>query len=136
MWINFKKIDLTKLILLGSLALLSRVIWLENLVTVFSKCFAVGVASPRVSVETDVPCNLGGLEKSEMHFPAHFFRWEKSWIVYPLLFVGVNDNGLHGALPTRNNTETARKLSIKNLLNNNTKINLLHNNTSQLSPQR
>ena len=30
----------------------------------FSKCFAVGVALPRVIVETDVPCKLGGLEKS------------------------------------------------------------------------
>ena len=31
---------------------------------VFSKCFAAGVALLRVSVETDVPCNLGGLRTS------------------------------------------------------------------------
>lgn len=29
-----------------------------------SKCFAVAAVLPRVGVQTDVPCNLGGLEKS------------------------------------------------------------------------
>ena len=62
---------------------------------VFSKCFAVGAALPRVSVETDAPCNLGSLRKSPA--PTYFrkiltlqtpdnafsslFRREKSLIV-------------------------------------------------------
>lgn len=35
-----------------------------NTMAVFLKCFAVGVALPGVSFETDVLCNLGGLGKS------------------------------------------------------------------------